>query len=171
MQDGTIAVDTVDVLEFRSLMARFPTGVAVVTTTGADAEPLGLTCSSLCSLSVSPPMLLVCTKNDSSTLRAIRARGTFAVNLLHADGQEAAETFSSRQPGARFAAVSWHSSPRWSLPLLDEHAHAAAECRLVNTIPAADHVIVLGELLGIHTLRAGAAPLLYGMRRYVEWPS
>lgn len=72
--------------DFRSLMGAFPTGVAVITTYGADDRPRGLTCSSLSSVTTAPPTLSVWLTTRGETLGALRAYGAFAVNLLHDRG-------------------------------------------------------------------------------------
>src|SRR6266540_7393763 len=60
--------------DFQALMASFPSGVAIVTATGSDGKPYGMTCSSLCSVALTPPTLLVCMRNGSPTLDAVLAR-------------------------------------------------------------------------------------------------
>ena len=155
---------------FRSLMSTFPSGVAVVTTVDRHGSPCGLTCSAVCSVSLAPPLLLVCIANESHTLETIRDRAMFAVNLLHSCGREAAEVFSSRIPD-RFRHVRWQPTARWALPSLSAHAHAVAECRVSESRTAGDHTIIVGEVVEITTMAAAPVPLLYGLRRYVEWPS
>jgi flavin reductase (DIM6/NTAB) family NADH-FMN oxidoreductase RutF len=152
--------------DYRALMSSFPTGVAVVTAIGADALPRGATCSSLCSVTLTPPTLLVCLKSRSETLDAIRARAWFAVNLLHARARRTAETFAS--PVAdRFAYLRWQAIGPAALPWLVEAAFAVSECRLAGLSAVGDHTIVFGQVTSV-TITADA-PLLYGMRRYGAW--
>src|SRR3990170_7022726 len=96
-------------VDFREMMASFPTGVSVVTAQDGIAPPCGMTCSSLCSLSVNPPTLLVCLRSDSRTLGAVVGSGAFAVNLLHGGAQSVASLFASDVPD-RFQRVSWRPS-------------------------------------------------------------
>ncbi|MEV6315546.1 flavin reductase family protein [Streptomyces sp. NPDC051776] len=153
--------------DFRSLMSSFPTGVAVVTSTGWDGSPRGVTCTSLSSVALAPPTLLVCLKTRGSTLDAIRTREWFAVNLLHARARGTAEVFSS--PVAdRFAHVSWRPTGTAGLPWLHEDAFAVAECAVTALYAAGDHTVVLGEVAGVE-LRPDD-PLLYGMRQFSAWP-
>jgi len=70
--------------DYRDLMCSFPTGVSVVTAADEDGRPWGLTCSSLSSVTLAPPTLLVCLASRSPVLAVARASGRFAVNLLHA---------------------------------------------------------------------------------------
>lgn len=151
---------------YRDLMSCFPTGVAVVTALDADQQPHGMTCTSLCSVAVAPPTLLVSLHEDSGTHLALRDTGRFALNLLHAGGQRAAEVFSSAAPD-RFHRVGWRPSPVLDLPWLTRDAFAFAECRVTRTVPAADHVLVLGEV--VSTRQQAEPPLLYGMRQFAAW--
>lgn len=161
-------VSEMDTTAFRTLMAGFPSGVVIVTTVTGDGTPMGLTCSSLCSVSMDPPLLLVCIHNDSRTLKVLKASGSFAVNLLHARGQRAARLFAGNGPD-RFHSVTWVPSRVSGVPCLIEDAHAMAECRLRSAVVAGDHTVVIGAVTAIRTLTA-APPLLYGLRRYAEWP-
>jgi flavin reductase (DIM6/NTAB) family NADH-FMN oxidoreductase RutF len=153
--------------EFRSLMSGFATGVAIVTALDHADEPHGMTCTSLASVTVSPPVLLVCLDVCSGTLSALRSSSAFAVNLLHAGAQRTAEVFSSRNPG-RFAQVTWRHSESLRTPWLVDDAFTMAECRLTRTVNVGDHVIVLGEVVGIEG--APGVPLLYGLRQFSHWP-
>ncbi|MFI2262968.1 flavin reductase family protein [Streptomyces tubercidicus] len=153
--------------DFRSLMGAFPTGVAVITTYGADDRPRGLTCSSLSSVSTAPPTLSVWLTTRGETLQALRAYGAFAVNLLHDRGERAGEVFAHQVPD-RFAQVGWRRSPGAGLPWLVEDAFAVAECRVTQLVEVSDHTLVVGAVTGV-TQHAGT-PLLYGARRFASWP-
>jgi flavin reductase (DIM6/NTAB) family NADH-FMN oxidoreductase RutF len=154
--------------DYRELMSMFPTGVCIVTSTDRRGQPHGLTCSSLSSVSIAPPTLLVCLKLGSPTLAALQSIRHFAVNLLHSRARMAAAVFSVPVPH-RFSTVRWRPSPECSLPWLDTDSLGLAECRLIGEVPTSDHVVVLGEVLSV-TL-SGGMPLLYGMRRYAAWPA
>ena len=153
---------------FRSLMAGFPTGVAVITTFDPDGTPWGMTCSSVCSVSVEPPTLLVCVRDGSPTLAAMLRRGEFTVNLLHHGARPVAELFASGDPD-RFDRVDWEDPPALGGPHLVRDAHAVADCRVSRRQQVGTHVVVFGEV-GHVTHRPGEHPLLYGMRQYAAWP-
>lgn len=153
---------------FRAMMRGFPTGVAVVTVTDLAGRPWGMTCSSLCSVSLEPPTLLVCLRGASPTLAAVLARRAFSVNLLHEESRETAELFASGDP-RRFDGVSWCQHDRDLGPHLWADTHAVADCRLRDTVPVGDHVVVFGEVVRV-VRSAHCRPLLYGMRRYSGWP-
>jgi flavin reductase (DIM6/NTAB) family NADH-FMN oxidoreductase RutF len=152
--------------EYRTFMSSFPTGVAVVTTLDRHGSPHGLTCTSLASVTLAPPTLMVCLNVRSGTLRAIAERDAFAVNLLHTAGQRAAEVFCSAATD-RFGLVPWRPSYRAGLPWLYDDAFALAECRVAGTVRVGDHTIVLGEVVGLSN--GPDAPLLYGKHRFSSW--
>lgn len=151
---------------YRELMSSFPTGVAVVTGLDADGAPQGMTCSSIASATLLPPTLLVCLRTGSRTLNAVTARGAFAVNLLHDEGQEVAELFS-RAEANRFSQVRWRMSEA-GLPWLVQDAFAVAECTVSDLHTVGDHAVVLGEVTSI--AQVPGTPLLYGLRRFAAWP-
>ena len=152
--------------DYRDFMSSFPSGVAVVTSTDMRGHPFGFTCSSLCSVTLEPPTLLVCMKNDSGTLTALRWKGAFAVNLLHERGRRAALMLASGLPD-RFDHVGWELSGARQLPYLVEDAHSVAECGISGWTTVGDHTVVFGEV-GAVTCRPGV-PLLYGFRRFAAW--
>jgi flavin reductase (NADH) len=152
---------------YRTFMSGWPSGVSVITATDAAGTPRGLTCTSLTSVTLRPPTLLVCVNRYSGTLTAIKQRGMFGVNLLHAGAQKAAMVFAS--PDAdRFAQVRWRPSATHSLPLLVDDASAMAQCALAAAYTVGTHEVLFGEVHGIVVLHR-RAPLLYGLRRYWDW--
>src|ERR1700723_4585114 len=82
--------------EFRQAMGHFATGVTVVTSIGDDGEPVGTTASAVTSLSLDPPLVLVCFDRTSMTLRAIRGHGAFVVNVLAAPQERLSANFARR---------------------------------------------------------------------------
>jgi flavin reductase (NADH) len=151
---------------YRELMSTFPTGVAVVTGLDADGVPQGMTCSSVTSVTLLPPTLLVCLRTGSRTLGAVTARSAFAVNLLHDGGQEVAKLFS-RAEADRFSKVHWRMSEA-GLPWLVQDAFAVAECTVSDLHTVGDHAVVLGTVT--RTTQVPGTPLLYGLRRFAPWP-
>lgn len=153
---------------FRGFMSSYFTGVAIITSTGPDGRPHGLTCNSLTSVTLSPPMLLVCLDVGSGTLAASRASGGFVVNLLHDGGRRAAELFASRSPD-RFERVSWKRSPLIELPWLTDDAYAMAECQVADSITVGDHAVVFGTVVNVED--GVGNPLLYGMKAFTSGSS
>ncbi|MFE7397851.1 flavin reductase family protein, partial [Streptomyces sp. NPDC057557] len=155
--------------EFRALMSSFPSGVAVLTSVGPDGVPVGLTCSSLCSVSLDPPILLACVRSGSPTLEAMLRFGGFAVNMLHEDARTTSELFSSGAPD-RFDRVTWRRAADSGLPHLVDQAHTIADCEIRRSETVGDHTVVFGGVQRVCPLTsAPPKPLVYGLSRYAGW--
>src|ERR1700727_3690508 len=98
----------------REAMGHFETGVTVVTTIGADGEPVGTTANAVTSLSLEPPLVLVCFGLNSATLAAIRDHGAFAVNVLGHRQRHLSANFAKRGLSAVWEGVSHHRGPTGS---------------------------------------------------------
>ncbi|MFN0263180.1 flavin reductase family protein [Tepidamorphus sp. 3E244] len=144
---------------FRQAMRRTASGVTVVTTDG-DEGPLGVTVSSLCSLSLEPPSILFCLHRESRLLPIVKANGVFAANIL-ADGQQrVADSFAGLIPELRedrFAAGHWSTLVTGSA-LLDG-ALCAFDCKLASIFEFGSHSIIAGEVLAAEM--RGDKPLIY----------
>jgi flavin reductase (DIM6/NTAB) family NADH-FMN oxidoreductase RutF len=157
-------------VDIRPLMACFPTGVAVVTAFDEDGIPRGMTCSSLCSVTLDPPTLLICLRHGSSTLDAVLFARRFAVNLLIDQARPTAELFASAA-GRRFHRVQWkRADGSCAGPHLVEDAHVVADCRVAGDRAVGTHEVIFGLVTRVTWLQP-PQPLLYGMRRYASWPS
>ncbi|WNF28013.1 flavin reductase family protein [Streptomyces sp. C11-1] len=165
---ATRTPDTATSNDFRTMMSGFPTGVSIVTAMDPDGTPRGMTCSSVCSVSLEPPVLLVCLRHGSPTLDAVLSSGGFAVNLLHNSAQQTAELFASGNQH-RFKLVPWESEPDGAGPHLTQDAHTVADCDVLLTQRVGDHVTVYGQIRRV-TRRVDRAPLLYGLRQFRSWP-
>ncbi|MEU8197956.1 flavin reductase family protein [Microbispora amethystogenes] len=155
--------------DFRALMSLFPTGVAVVGAMDDAGRPWGMTCSSLCSVCLEPPTLLVCLRTRSPTLNALLDSGTFTLNLLHDSARDVAELFASGAPD-RFERTPWHLPEAAGGPHLADAAHAVGDCEVESSRQVGDHTVVFARVLRVRVAGSGAAPLMYGMRRYGTWP-
>ena len=155
-------------VDLRAMMATFPTGVGIVTTVGSDALPRGMTCTSIASVALEPPCLLICLRQGSPTLDAILESRGFALNLLRAEAQGTAELFASGDPN-RFGRVHWTKGPGAKGPHLADVAHTTADCRLLHLISVGSHTVVFGEVIEL-TQRGDVRPLMYGMREFTQWP-
>ncbi|MFH9004328.1 flavin reductase family protein [Streptomyces afghaniensis] len=156
-------------VDLRPFMAAFPTGVAVVTSLDVDRRPWGMTCTSLCSVSLDPPSLVVSLRSASPTLGAIREQGGFALNLLHDRAQATSHRFSSGDP-KRFDDTEWELPVPARGPHLRADSHATADCAVLSTTVIGDHTAVFAEVERVITRDLTPAPLLYGLRRYARWP-
>ena len=119
--------------EFRQAMGHFATGVTVVTSIDEDGEPVGTTASAVSSLSLNPPLVLVCFDLGSLTLRAIRGHGAFVVNVLAAPQQHLSANFARRGLAAAWDGVRHRPGPTGSPRL--EGVLAALECTVENSLP------------------------------------
>ena len=136
----------VDPREFRDTLGRFPTGVAVVTAQGSDG-PAGLTTNAFTSLSLDPPLVLVCFDRDSRTLPVVRESGRFAVNVLRAGQEDLARLFAGKAPHPeKFEAVT-HQVDH-GVPVLDD-ALAWLVCDLEALHPGGDHEIGIGAVTAL----------------------
>ena len=93
---GCVGGSGVSAAELREAMGHFATGVTVVTSVDADGQPVGTTANAVTSLSLDPPLVLVCFDLGSLTLRAIRGHGAFVVNVLAAPQQHLSRNFARR---------------------------------------------------------------------------
>lgn len=151
--------------DFCGIMGSFASGISVVSALDEEDRPYGLTCSAVCSVSASPPLLLSCVRTPSSTLDAIRNRGLFTVNFLDSQARGVSELFASRTPD-KFAGVRWRPGKVTGMPVLDRTL-AHAECLVHGLMDAGDHVIVLGRLVG-GELDTSRFPLGYWRGGYVR---
>jgi 3-hydroxy-9,10-secoandrosta-1,3,5(10)-triene-9,17-dione monooxygenase reductase component len=147
---------------YRETIGRLASGVTIVTTTGPDG-PAGMTTNAVTSLSLEPLLLLVCFERRSRTLAAVRASERFAVNVLRADDAELAGVFASKRVAReKFESVT-HVATH-GVPVLDG-ALAWITCSLRELLPGGDHVIGIGEVVGMGTGEEGD-PLVFYRGRY-----
>lgn len=146
-------MNRLDPRALRNAFGTFMTGVTVVTACDGKGDPLGFTANSFTSVSIDPPLVLVCLANSSKNYDAlVNARG-FAVNVLSEQQIEVSNTFA-RPAEDRFACVGWRKSPNGS-PVLED-VSAWFDCSMHKVIEAGDHVILLGEVEGLnHTATPG----------------
>jgi flavin reductase (DIM6/NTAB) family NADH-FMN oxidoreductase RutF len=137
-------------------MGRFATGVTVLTVNGPDGRPIGMTASSLASVSLVPPLVSVCVDHQAELHDAILAAPIFVVNVLESAQEALSRRFADRHED-RFEGVGYHRSPD-GLVLLDG-ALAHLECDRFTSYPAGDHTIIIGRVIGGST--GEGRPLLY----------
>lgn len=148
---------------FRDAMGHLAGGVTVVTAVDADGAPHGFTATAVCSVSLSPPLVLVCVGTRGQTLPAIRASGRYAINFLHEAGGSSSIRFSGSEE-RKFEDLDWFPAPGGS-PLLGE-ALAWAECEVERELEAGDHVIFIGRVTEAEAGLAGRSPLVHFRGRY-----
>jgi flavin reductase (DIM6/NTAB) family NADH-FMN oxidoreductase RutF len=167
MSDPAPAPVEVDPARFRQVLARFATGVTIITAI-SNGEPVGMSANSFTSLSLDPPLVLFCAAESSTTYPRIRGARRFCVNVLAEQQQDVAQLFAVR--GAdRFERAEWHPGLTGS-PVL-EGVLAYLECEIETEHVAGDHVIVVGRVLDLGS-STERRPLLffdggYGIERPV----
>jgi flavin reductase (DIM6/NTAB) family NADH-FMN oxidoreductase RutF len=135
---------------FRLVMGQFASGVAVVTT--RDSERLaGLTVNAFASVSLEPPLVLICIDLQSHVLATLRTSGTFVVNILTSEQEHLSRCFasSSQERYEHFCCASYHTAATGS-PVLDD-ALAFIDTRIVAEYPGGDHAIFLGQVIAMGT--------------------
>ncbi|HUH14954.1 MAG TPA: flavin reductase family protein [Gaiellaceae bacterium] len=151
-----------DGTEFRRAMARWPTGVAVVTSRAGDG-PRGATTNAFLSLSLEPPLVLVALELASNTLAATRSCGRFCVNVLAAGQDDLARRFATKATGAEKLAGVAHELVD-GVPVLGGVTLWLA-CELERELEGGDHAILVGAPLDAGGDEA-AQPLLFFGGRY-----
>jgi flavin reductase (DIM6/NTAB) family NADH-FMN oxidoreductase RutF len=150
--------EPVDPAVLRQTMGRFATGVAVITA-WLDDEPHGMTVNSLTSVSLEPPMLLVCFTRGARTADAVGESGRFAVNILGARQETVSNTFA-RRGADHFAGLPLQADDAGTPPLVPG-ALAHLVCRVERVLEAGDHMVVFG-LVERAQHRDGAPLLFFG---------
>ena len=133
----------IDPRALRNAFGTFMTGVTVVTAKDGNGTPLGFTANSFTSVSLDPPLVLVCLANSSKNYDAFIGAKGFAVNILAETQIPLSNTFASRVED-RFAEVDWRDGPNGSPILAD--VSAWFDCAMHKTVDAGDHVILIGEV-------------------------
>lgn len=152
--------------EFRNALSRFASGVTVVTTKDEAGKMHGLTVSAFCSVSLEPPLVLVCIEKATGSHYAFLELGLFAANILNSSQQDISERFASQLTN-KFQGLDFSLSEH-GLPILAD-CLANLECKIVHSYDGGDHTVYIGEVLNSEA--ADGDPLLYfrsDYRRLVE---
>ena len=148
--------------EFRRTLGHFASGVTVITTCDRDGRPTGLTASAFTSVSLEPPLILVCVDNKAQSYPALLGGKMFAVNILGLEQEAVSRRFATTKIENKFEGVPFTLS-QLGLPLID-NALAQLECATVSVHLEGDHTIFVGRVEGAST--GGGAPLVYFRGRY-----
>lgn len=142
------------------MIGHFASGVTVITAQDGET-PVGTTASAVASLSLEPPMVVVCMNRESQTGSVADRSGRFAINILGEDQHDLARHFAGKG-GDKFAAIETVPGPH-GLPLL-EAAVAHIECSVAERVPGGTHVVFLAEIESASA--RGGAPLAYYRGRF-----
>jgi flavin reductase (DIM6/NTAB) family NADH-FMN oxidoreductase RutF len=147
--------------DFRKALGAFATGVTVITTRGEGDLAYGMTANAFSSLSLDPPLVLVCVISGTQGAEEIERNSAFAVNILASHQEPLSRYFAWRdrpRGAAAFSEIPHHTAVT-GCPLV-KGAAAYLDCRLADKHEAGDHVIYIGEVLGLG-VEPGAKPLLF----------
>ncbi len=150
----------VDDAEFKWALSHFASGVTVVTTEH-EGRSYGLTVASFASLSLHPPLVIVCIEKGVKSHDAIAAAAKFGVNILGAGQSDLSNRFAAKLDD-KFEGMPTNRG-ELGIPLIDG-ALCTIECRLRDQLPGGDHTIFVGEVVAIHA-REGH-PLIYFRSAY-----
>jgi flavin reductase (DIM6/NTAB) family NADH-FMN oxidoreductase RutF len=154
---------TLDPATFRSVLGRFASGITVVTAVDEAGEDHGMTVTAFSSLSLDPPMILVCIDHEATLHPFLERLTHFTANILSADQEAISRRFASEELN-RFDGIGYTRGASGA-PLIDD-VLAHLECRVHALVPAGDHTIVIGE---VETASArDARPLLYYRGGYAQ---
>ena len=128
---------------FRRVLSNFAAGVTIVTTLDRDGAPHGLTATAFTSVSLDPPLVLVCIDKKAETYPHFAPAGVFAVNFLAADQRDVSQHFA-KHGGDKFSGLAWRRGVLGT-PIL-EGSIGHVECRIANGYEGGDHTIYVGEI-------------------------
>lgn len=151
----------VDEVAFRRACSKFPTGVTVTTLLDQNGIPRGITVNSFTSVSLVPPLILVCIGQSSKMTAYWGARCYFGVNVLSLEQRNLSEQFSGKWED-RFSNVEW-SPGQTGVPLISG-VLAVFECKTAEVIPVGDHRIIIGHVVRVEC--DSKPPLTYADRSY-----
>jgi len=152
---------SIEQTDFRHALGHFASGVTVITTQ-YQGQLHGTTVSSFCSLSLKPPLVLVCIDLNANIHDLIVASKVFGVNIVAEHTEAISQHFARRLPDKFFGID--YTLGQLGVPLLED-ALASLECQVVAQYPGGDHSIFVGEVVDVHA-RPQAQPLLYYRSKY-----
>jgi flavin reductase (DIM6/NTAB) family NADH-FMN oxidoreductase RutF len=159
---GSAQASGPDAAKFRDVIRHLAAGVTIITS-ALDGEPVGLTATAVCSVSATPPLLLISLSATSRTAQGVAETGKFAMHLLPHRGRRYAEQFASR--ASHFDGVQYARLSPSELPVLSD-VLGWFVCAVEREIPVADHVIFVGRVLECELKDKAPDPLLYFDRAY-----
>jgi flavin reductase (DIM6/NTAB) family NADH-FMN oxidoreductase RutF len=130
---------------FRQLLGRFATGVTILTTRTRSGDPIGMTASSVASVSLEPPLVLVSVDRHHDMHGALEAAPHFVLNVLAAEQEALSRRFAAEEPN-RFGGVGFHPNKQGIAVLDGVLAHI--ECEKQTAVPAGDHTVFIGLVIG-----------------------
>ncbi|KAF1045580.1 MAG: Flavin-dependent monooxygenase, reductase subunit HsaB [Herbaspirillum frisingense] len=159
----SLSSTAIEPLRFREALGHYASGITVITSL-VDGEPIGFTCQSFYSVSMSPPLVSFSVMSSSASYPGIRQAGRFAVNILSEEQVRISNQFA-RRGADKWHGIEWQESPLGN-PIIAGSLHWL-DCDIYAEHAAGDHVIVIGEVKALNLQEAVAAqPLLYFKGQY-----
>jgi flavin reductase (DIM6/NTAB) family NADH-FMN oxidoreductase RutF len=155
----------IDPKHLRNVMGHFATGVTIVTVKDAAGKPFGLTANALSSLSLDPPLLLICVDKGADCYGCFEESRLFAVNILSEDQEDLSRRFATKGID-KFEGVRWREG-KLGVPLI-EGTLGQLECRVTGAHEGGDHTIYVGEIVSAQA--SGDRPLLFFKGQYHGLP-
>jgi len=147
----------IDPSEFRRVLGHWVTGVAVVASRSPDGEPCGFTANAFTSLSLDPPLILVCVDRAGNSHGSISAAGVFTVNVLGSGDERLARRFALTDSDGKFEGVAWTTASTGA-PVLED-ALAWVDCTVHSQVDGGDHTIFIGHVVAANAV--DDEPLIY----------
>jgi flavin reductase (DIM6/NTAB) family NADH-FMN oxidoreductase RutF len=155
----------IDSETFRSVLGRFASGVTIVTARDAQGVDHGMTVSAFCSLSLVPPLVLVCIDHAASMHELMLSHPTFGINILSSEQEAYSRRFAAEEDD-RFDGIAYSRGENGVVLLDDALAHM--ECRPVAHYDAGDHTIIVAEIDRAAAHTGDGRPLLYYRGGYAQ---
>jgi flavin reductase (DIM6/NTAB) family NADH-FMN oxidoreductase RutF len=151
-----MSLTTIEQHHFRRVCSKYATGITILTVLDSFRVPHGMTVNSFTSVSLSPPLILVCIDRQTPILSHFKPGTRFGVNVLHEEQKELS-TWFARSGHDRFSGMEWHAGET-GVPVLPGML-ATLECEVSQMIEAGDHLVVIGAAL--HATWREGQPLVY----------
>lgn len=153
-----------DPIVWRNTMGQFASGVTIITTIDNEGNPLGMTANAFTSLSLDPPMVLICVDNNSTTLTHLTESGKYCVNILAASQEQVSRQFAKKGSSEKFEGIAYYSGDI-GVPVL-EGTLTSVECEVTAIVDGGDHKILLGKGVKIHQAVGETEPLIFYRGKY-----
>jgi flavin reductase (DIM6/NTAB) family NADH-FMN oxidoreductase RutF len=135
----------VDPPEFRRILGHWTTGVAIVSSVSDAGAPRGFTANAVASVSLVPPLVLVCVAREADTHASISGAGCFCISVLPQAAERLARRFAGNETADKFTGIAFREEVTGA-PVLDD-ALAWVDCRVAHAYEAGDHTIFVGEVV------------------------
>ena len=153
-----------DNLEYRKTLGKFVTGVTIITTCEKDGTPRGFTANSFTSVSLEPPLILICIGDFNEGLELFKNSEYFAVNILNEEQVDISNLFAQPVKN-KFEEIKWSNS-KFGVPII-KGALAWLECKNFDQKRSGDHLILIGNVKNFHN--EGGYPLAYYNGNYISF--